>query len=380
MEDVRGELQAWLRATLPADWPACGLGDWTAAWQRQLFEAGWATPTWPVNLGGRGLDAAGAAIVNTELAAVDAPVPYNMVTVAMVGETVLVHGAPEQQTRWLPDLASRRTIWCQLFSEPGAGSDLASLSTRAERDGDGWVVSGQKVWSSFAADASFGLLLARSDPTLPKQTGISAFVLAMDSSGVEVRPLRQMTGDSQFCEVFLDEVRIHDDDRLGPVNGGWAVARTMLSAERGMLGGEGASPVARVGGVDVETVMRVGQQVGPTHRDVITQAWMRDRVVAMLSGRVGADGRWAPVVKIAQAVHNQRLQELAVQVVGPTVIANEGHGLAPDVGWGLLRSRANSIGGGTSEILRNIVGESILELPREPDPYRGRPWQEIPRS
>ena len=163
--------------------------------------------------------------------------------------------------------------------------------------------------------------------------------------------------------MFLDDVRVPDEDRLGQVNGGWSVAKTMLSAERGMLGGEGASPVARVGGVDVDTVIGVGHDVGPIYRHLMVEAWLRDRVVAMLSGRVGADARWAPLVKIAQAVHNQSLQELATQVVGPSAIANEGDGLASKVGWGLLRSRANSIGGGTSEILRNIVGESILELP-----------------
>jgi 3-oxochol-4-en-24-oyl-CoA dehydrogenase len=379
-EEARASIRAWLRESLPADWPRCGAGPWVAEWRRQFFACGWGVPTWPTSLGGLGLDAAASRVINAELAAVDAPVPYNLVTVRMIGATLMEHASPGQQERLLPDLARGRATWCQLFSEPGSGSDLASLSCRARRDGPGWVVRGQKVWSSFASVAARGLLLARTSPDLPKHRGITAFAVSMTSPGVTVRPLRQMTGDEDFSEVFLDDVVVDDADRIGEVDGGWRVARSALTAERGVLGGEGASPVARVGGVDIDQLVHAGVATAPVERHELAAAWARDRVVSWLSQRFAANDAAAPLVKVAQALNNQALQNLAVNLIGPAAVATDDDGLAATVAWGFLRARANTIGGGTSEVLRTIVGEQMLGLPKEPDPYAGAPWRDIPRS
>jgi alkylation response protein AidB-like acyl-CoA dehydrogenase len=380
LSETRAAVKEWLATSLPPSWPACGQGPWVEDWRRAFYAAGWAAPTWPSHLGGLGLSEAEGRVVNEELAAVGALVPYSLVTLRMIGATLMEHASPEQLRRLLPDLARGRAVWCQLFSEPGSGSDLASLSCRAVRDGSAWVVQGQKLWSSFAAIASWGLLLARTDPALPKREGITAFAVPMLSPGLTVRPLRQMTGDADFCEVFLDDVTIDDDSRIGEVNDGWRVARSALSSERGSLGGEGASPVARVGGIDIEQLLAAGVIRDRVNQDLVVQAWIRDTVVALLSKRLGVDESAAPVVKVAQAVNNQALQNLAMNLLGPSAVANDGTGLPATVGWGFLRCRANTIGGGTSEILRTIIGEQILGLPKEPDPYARSPWRDIPRS
>lgn len=373
-------MRDWLAETLPPDWPNCGTGPWVHEWHRRFYADGWAVPRWPTALGGLGYDDACGRAINEELAAFDAPVPYNLVTVRMIGATLMAHASPDQQQRLLPDLARGRAVWCQLFSEPGSGSDLASLSCRATPDDAGWRVHGQKVWSSFASSATWGLLLARTDPTLPKRTGITAFALPMASPGVTVRPLRQMTGDADFCEVFLDDVIVDDANRIGAVNSGWQVARAALASERGTLGGAGSSPVARVGGIDVDQLRAFGVAGVGVERDQLVEGWVQGSVVELLSQRLARDERAAPLVKLAQALHNQALQNLAVNLLGMVSVANEGEGLAARVGWGFLRCRANTIGGGTSEVLRTIIGEQLLGLPREPDPYADVPWCDVPRS
>jgi alkylation response protein AidB-like acyl-CoA dehydrogenase len=376
-DEVRAAIESWLTESLPSDWPGCGLGPWVDGWRKEFYAGGWAVPGWPIELGGLGLTSAQAAIVNEALAAAAAPVPYNAVTVQMVGAALMSYGTPELQRRLLPEVARGRTTWCQLFSEPGAGSDLASLSCRGLRDGDRWILNGQKVWSSFARIASYGLLLARTNPSVPKREGITAFVVPMKAMGVTVVPLKQMTGDADFCEVFLDDVELDDNYRVGPVDAGWRVATAALSTERGALGGEGSSPVARVGGVDIDD-LRPFISDG-LRRDRFVQAWIRERVTVLLAERMAKDERGGPLLKVAQAVNNQALQNLATDLVGIEAVAASGPGFAATVGWGFLRCRANTIGGGTSEVLRNTIGERLLGLPREPDPYRGVSWQEIPR-
>jgi alkylation response protein AidB-like acyl-CoA dehydrogenase len=225
--------------------------------------------------------------------------------------------------------------------------------------------------------ASFGLLLARTDPAAPKREGITAFVVPMDAPGVTIVPLKQMTGDADFSEVFLDDVEVDDTSRVGAAGAGWAVARAALTAEREALGGEGASPVARVGGVDIDDLRKLVSD-GPA-RDRYIQAWIRERVTVWMAERLAKDERGGPLLKVAQAVNNQTLQNLAADLVGIESVAPDGPGFAATVGWGFLRCRANTIGGGTSEVLRNTIGERLLGLPREPDPFRGRPWQEVPR-
>jgi alkylation response protein AidB-like acyl-CoA dehydrogenase len=378
--EARAAVRSWLAATLPATWPSCGPGPWVDEWRRAFYRDGWAVPTWPSRLGGLGLGEAASRAINEEMAAAGAPVPYNLVTVRMIGSTLMEHASPAQQARLLPDLARGRAVWCQLFSEPGSGSDLASLSCRALRDGSSWIVQGQKVWSSFASIASWGLLLVRTDPALPKREGITAFVIPMSTPGITVRPLRQITGDEDFCEVFFDDAVVDDDNRIGEVNAGWRVARSALASERGTLGGEGASPVARVGGVDLDQLLEADLVVTDLARDQVVRAWVHERTVALLSQRLGGDEAAAPLVKVAQALNNQALQNLAANLVGLAAVANDGTGLAATVGWGFLRSRANTLGGGTSEVLRSMIGEQLLGLPREPDPYAGAPWRDIPRS
>ena len=380
LDEVRRKVGDWLTATLPPS-RSDSKNDRAQQWWITYHRAGLATPTWPEQYGGLGVSEAAAGVINSEVVSRQAPVPYNLVTVHMVGSVIMAWGSDEQKSRMLEPLAARREVWCQLFSEPGAGSDLASLSTRARRSDDGWVVNGQKVWCSFAAEAARGLLLARTDVDVAKQQGITAFALDMKSPGVTIRPLHQMTGDATFCEVFLDDVVVPDTDRIGETNCGWAVAGTMLSAERNMLGGGGASAVARVGGVDIETVLSWLPAASESLRRDVLEAVVTDRVVGLLGARLRDDVKFAPAVKLMQGQHNQHLQALAVRVYGPRSIAHvDGDEEAHAVAWGFLRSRANSIGGGTSELMRTLIGERILGLPREPDPYRGKPWLDIPRS
>jgi alkylation response protein AidB-like acyl-CoA dehydrogenase len=378
---VLQELETWLSETLP-DPRSSPSPESIRDWQRLLFSAGWATPGWPVEYGGRGLPRALVAAVNQALGRSGAPVPYHVVSVLMIGEVLQALGTEEQRRRFLPAMAGGELTWCQLFSEPGAGSDLSSLATRARRDGGTWSVTGQKVWSSFAHTAGRGLLLARTDPTVPKHHGITAFAVSMDSPGVAVRPLKQITGESTFCEVFLDEVRVPDADRIGSANEGWSVARAVLEAERNLLGGSGTSPLARVGGMPIERLLgqvRVGGSAEIADR--LVELWIRDRATGLAVRDFGGDPAMAPVLKVAQSEHNQAVQELAVDLLGVAAVGFD----ADDPGveetvYGYLRSKANTIGGGTSEILRTMIGERVLGLAKEPNPFRGLAWQDVPRS
>ena len=239
-----GQVEEWLRANLPADWvdaidrdDAASLRDARAClnvkdWWERLGDAGWYISLWPVDYGGLGLDSHRAGVVNNALRRYKVPRSDNPLG-NNVSQALLRWGSDEQRRRYLPGIAHQREIWVQLFSEPGAGSDLAGLSTRAIRDGDRWVVDGQKVWSSWAHDANFGILLARTDPDLPKHQGLTIFVVDMEKPGVTVRPLRQMTGEAFFNEVFLDEVEVRDDMRIGDLGQGWRIASSLLSYERG---------------------------------------------------------------------------------------------------------------------------------------------------
>ncbi len=283
--------------------------------------------------------------------------------------------------------------WCQLFSEPGSGSDVAGLATRAVRDGDEWIVNGQKVWTTLAHVASFGLLLARTDPDAPKHKGLTYFVVDMKAPGVDVRPLKQITGDAEFNEVFFTDVRIPDAWRLGPLGEGWAVATTTLMNERVALSGAGSSGGENVGGGPVADLVRYAKKTGVWDADAVirqrlVQAVIEGRIIRITNQRAAAQrktgrqpGPEGSITKLFQAEYNQRLQNLAVDVMGA-------HGMAWPAGdtdvaqrvRGFLRSRANTIEGGTSEIMRNILGDRVLGLPREPDPSKDLPWKDVPRS
>src|SRR5438552_1028490 len=282
----------------------------------------------------------------------------------MAGPTIMHWGTEEQKARYLPPMAQDREIWCQLFSEPGAGSDVAGLATRAVRDGDEWVVNGQKVWTTLAHVAAFGLLVARTDPDQPKHKGLTYFVVDMKAPGVDVRPLKQITGDAEFNEVFFTDVRIPDSMRLGPEGEGWGVATTTLMNERAALSGAGSVSEENVGGGPIDGIVAAAQANGTardaTVRQRLAQAIIEGRVIKMTNLRAIAarkaghqPGPEGSITKLFQAEYNRRLQNLAVDLLGTAGMAwspkDEATGAAIR---GFLRSRANTIEGGTSEIMR----------------------------
>jgi alkylation response protein AidB-like acyl-CoA dehydrogenase len=298
--------------------------------------------------------------------------------------------------RFLPPLVRNEEKWCQLLSEPGAGSDLASLATGATQDGEEWTVTGQKVWTTWAHISDFAVCLARTNPTVPKRKGLTYFIVDLHAPGVDVRPLRHIGGEVDFNEVFLDEVRVPDAHRLGPVGDGWRVANATLSGERQMVSGAGSGGVDRIGGAGAERLVRRAVELGRADDPVVRQqlvalyseerirAWTNERVRATVRAG-GTPGPAASIGKVHGASLNQRLQLLAADVLGMASTAwdNEDCDWADSMPFevkGMLRSRANTIEGGTSEVNKNILGERVLGLPREPDPWHDQPWQEVPRS
>ncbi len=324
-------------------------------------------------------------LVEAQLRASGAPDPFprNPIAVGMIGPTILLHGTDAQHARHLRRMWAGLDIWCQLFSEPGSGSDLSSLATRAEPDGDGWLLNGQKVWTSAADRARYGLVLARTDIDAPKRNGITAFLLDMQTPGVTVRPLRQMTGDAEFNEVFLEDVRVPGDARLGPLGAGWKVASTTLMNERASIGSafgvSGGGPVA----VAID-LYRTHHQGDPVARDAVTRMYIEAELIRLLAERSRQPGPAGSVVKLFGTEHVQRVYEVILGLLGAEGMLwiDDGEGSpwtrGPYVAF--LRSRAATIEGGSSEVMRNILGEQVLGLPREPDPSHGRPWREVPRS
>ena len=361
------------------------------------FDAGLAWVWFPPEAGGLGADRNLQAIVDAQLEAAGAPQPdtvRNPIGHGMAAPTIGTHGTPAQQTRWLRPLYIGTEIWCQLFSEPSAGSDLGALSTRAVRDGDIWIVNGQKVWTTLAHTARWGILLARTDPSAAKHRGLTYFVVDMAASGVEVRPLRQMTGDAEFNEVFLNDVVVPDDCRIGAVGEGWGVAMTTLMNERVAIGGDtpprGSGPIGRA----IEVAKSIGLD-DPVQRDRLLRLWVRAEVNRLTNlrskelQRTGTPGPEGSVGKLAMAELNQAIYEFCVDVLGPEGALypeeytfrrpDNAEWLEGDVRHLFLRTRANTIEGGTSEIMRNILGERVLGLPGEPRVDKDVPWNRVPR-
>ncbi len=346
-----------------------------------LAGSGLAVPTWPREYGGLGATPEELGVVRTELAAFDVPdlYPY-LVGVELVGPTLLAHGTPEQCGRWLPKIATGEEIWCQLFSEPGAGSDLAGLAARVDLLGDAWHARGQKVWTSRGAYSQWGLLLARHDPMVRKHEGITAFGIDMHTRGVDVRPLRQMNGDAHFSEVFLDDALVADTDRIGAVGDGWRVALTCLSYERGASTAGGTS-----GLLDVERLVDLARARGvagsPVVRDALARLVIEVRVMSYTarrardSARAGRPGPEGSGMKLRGSKMFRDYTDLALRILGADATCDP----RDELQTLFLTAPSLSIRGGTDEIQRNIVGERVLGLPTEPRVDRDQPFDQLPR-
>jgi alkylation response protein AidB-like acyl-CoA dehydrogenase len=379
-EQFRAELRSWLATHPPPAVQAAATSeeaDVLRAWQETLDDGGWVGIHWPVEYGGRGASLTQVAVYNEELARADAPPILGRAGVSLVGPTLMAHGTEEQRRRWMRRILSGADVWCQLFSEPDAGSDLAALSTRAEQRNGSYVVTGQKVWSSYARFADWGIALVRTDPSAAPHRGISMLAIPMAAKGIEVRPLRQMTGESEFNEVFFDDVEVPTENVIGPEHEGWRVANTTLANERG------ATFVWReqvlhelVIDLLAKACARRGLLNDPVVRQRLAGIWIEVEIFRLHNQRTLARlargeelGSESSIVKLFWAGMSQRLYETALAVLGPDALLMSNDEHAIDRGrWalGLLASRANSIMGGTSEIQRNIIGERLLALPREP--------------
>ena len=348
-------------------------------WQRQLAEGGLAAVTWPADYGGQGLGPLHQVVVNQEIGRAGVPGIFDIIGVGMLGPTLIAHGSEDQKQRYLGPMLAADEVWCQLFSEPAAGSDLAGIQSRARRQDDGsWRLSGQKVWTTNAQHAAFGLLLARTDAGVPKHKGLTMFVVPMDAEGVTIRPLRQISGEAHFNEVFFDDVALDPDSEVGPVDGGWGVALTTLLFERVAigLGGEGfgwrADRFATALLAD-ETATRSPEackRYGEIAADFLALRFTGYRMLTTLQrgGIPGPEGALAKVTTIKAAI---AAGELLVDVLGPGGLSDENFGeLVSDLPG--LKSA-----GGTEEILRNMVGERVLGLPPEPRLDKGLPFSEL---
>jgi 3-oxochol-4-en-24-oyl-CoA dehydrogenase len=358
---------------------------------RQLAEAGYVAPHWPEPWG-LDADPIHQIIVDEELAAAGVKRPSNQIGIGWAGPTILHAGTEEQKQRYLFPLLAGEEIWCQLFSEPGAGSDLANLGTRAMRDGDEWVVSGQKIWTSLAHHSAYGILIARTDPDVAKHQGITYFICPMDAEGIEIRPIIEMTGGHTFNEVFLTDVRIPDANRVGDVNGGWSLAKVTLGNERVSLSSGGALWGMGPAAVDLlDEVRSAGGADDPIVRDRLAQLHIEAELLRLIrlrtvTARIRGEqpGPEASIRKILADEHGQRIMELAKDLAGAHgMLEHQRAGGAPDLhGWhfGYLFAQALTIGGGTGDVQRNIVAERVLDLPHDLDVEAGKSWSDARRG
>ena len=380
-QKFRDEFRAWLSKNVPPKWTG-GISPenrdeynaWLRRWQRTLFEGGWAGISWPKQYGGRGATLMEQAIFQEELALADAPHLLGTIGLSLVGPTIIAIGTEEQKSRYLRKILSGEEIWCQGFSEPNAGSDIASLGAKAHRDGDIFIVNGQKIWTSFAQMADWCLLLVRTDSDAPKHKGITCLLADMRAEGVSVRPLRMMSGDSGFNEVFFSNVRVPVTQVLGTVNGGWSTAMAALMNERANLG-TGVQVIFRRNLNALiarsHTVERNGRPASkdPVLRQKLAQAYIELEILRLNTNRAltslsktGVPGPEGSTQKLYWSEMNQRMQQIAQEVLGPYgQLAEFDDGLWQ---YGYLRSRGNTIEAGTSEIQRNIVAERVLGLPK----------------
>ena len=376
--DFRRELRAWIADNLPDGWserpPSSGRMDESISreWSKRLYDAGYSGLTWPKEYGGQDAPYTHQAIFLEESARAETPEHIGIIGLGMAGPTIIAHGTDEQKSAHLASILSGEEVWCQGFSEPGSGSDLASLRTRAEDAGDHYVVNGQKVWSSFAHIADFCILVVRTDPNAQKHKGITYLLLDMHSDGVDVRPLVQITGDPEFNEIFFNDVKVPKTNIVGEANAGWGVAMTTLLHERGTLGFALTARLEVLMGKLIRLVDETGAGDDPLIRDRIAQQWIDLQALKFTNYRAlttlmrtGVPGPEGSIAKLHWSESNQRLGKLALDILGVRALLDD-----EDADWSgfwqyqQLRSRGNTIEAGTSEILRNIIAERVLGLPR----------------
>lgn len=365
----RDELRAWLADNPPGEPPQDSDGEgyeWRRQWQRRLAEGGWAAVHWPPEYGGRGATLTESAIFFEELARAQAPLPANVLGLLLAGPTIMVWGTDEQKQRFLAPIVTAEEVWCQGFSEPEAGSDLASLKTRAVKEGDEWVITGQKVWTSGAHYSKWCMLVARSDTEAPKHKGLTYFLMDMEQTAVQVRPLRQITGEAEFNELFIEGARVPEENVLGGVGNGWKVALTTLMNERAGLGFFLQVRLRQLLDQVLAEADRRGLLEDPVVADKLGELHLKAEVLRLTAyrgltqiERYGQPGPEGSLVKWMWSETNQQLTQLAADLLGPEALE-----AGSPWAYELLRARGNTIEGGTTEVLKNIVAERVLGLPK----------------
>ena len=387
----REEAASWLAENAPTDdaFRALTPLEQAKVWQKQKYDAGWACIGWAPEFGGRGASAIEEVIWRQEESQYDLPANFFLIGQGMIGPTLMAWASDEDKARFLPPLASGEEVWCQLFSEPAGGSDLAALRTRAEREGDGWVINGQKIWTSGAHYSDYGVIVVRTDPTVPKHKGLSYFYVDMKAQGVEVKPIKQLTGDSDFNEVYFTDVRVSDSQRLGEVGQGWQVSLTTLMNERAAIGGS-------FGQMDVSLAMSVAEEVEIDGRPALEDAAVRARIANWYVQEAGLKytgyrsltalsrgalpGPENSIGKLVGAPKMQAMSSYLMDLLGASgAIADES--LAAKAGIiqrAYMGAPGLRIAGGTDEIMANIIAERVLGLPQEPRLDKGIPFNEVP--
>ena len=387
----RQEASSWLAENAPTDdaFRALSPLEQAKVWQKRKYDAGWACIGWAPEFGGRGASAIEEVIWRQEESQYDLPANFFLIGQGMIGPTLMAWASDEDKARFLPPLASGEEVWCQLFSEPAGGSDLAALRTRAERDGDDWVINGQKIWTSGAHYSDYGVIVVRTDPTVPKHKGLSYFYVDMKAPGVEIKPIKQLTGDSDFNEVYFTDVRVSDSQRLGEVGQGWQVSLTTLMNERAAIGGS-------FGQMDVSLAMSVAEEVEIDGRPALEDAAVRARIANWYVQEAGLKytgyrsltalsrgalpGPENSIGKLVGAPKMQAMSSYLMDLLGASgAIADES--LAAKAGIiqrAYMGAPGLRIAGGTDEIMANIIAERVLGLPQEPRLDKGIPFNEVP--
>ena len=378
------------RSDPPVEWNEESLVAECRRFHRALADAGLGGVTYPVEYGGLGLDKSYLEVFNEEVAKYQVPLVPAAISHGMCLPVINEFGTPEQKACHQARIIRCDELWCQMFSEPGAGSDVASLAMRAIRDGDEWVLNGQKVWTSGAQYCEYGLCVARTDPAQPKHRGLSMFIVDLSLPGVDIRPLRQINGSSHFNEVYLTDVKVGHDCLVGNQGNGWNVAVAMLMYERVAIGAGGSGAMSRSMGSAklIDEARRRGREGDPVVRDAIADLYIRERIQKFIGMRIRqaaetgkAPGPEGSIAKLNAAILSRRASDVAIELAGPSGQAwNAKDEDADEWASAVISAPAMAIAGGTNEVQRNIIGERVLGLPKEPDPFKGQPWEEVPRS